>query len=73
MGTLRPGSADVTAETETDMVKASTAAAKLGVSARTVKRAVIRKQIPGTRIGTVYLVNAAWLESVTSWQEEVAS
>ena len=63
----------MTAETGQDMVKASIAAAKLGVSARTIKRAVIKKQIPGTRIGTVWLVNAAWLAEVTSWSQELAS
>lgn len=62
-------------ETDQDMVKASEAARKLGVHPRTVKRAVAGGQIPGTRIGTLYLVNAAWLATVTSWtpqQEAVA-
>lgn len=57
------------------MVKASKAAEKLGVHPRTVKRAVARGQIPGTCIGTLYLVNAAWLATVTTWhsqQEAVA-
>ena len=63
----------MTAETGTDMVKASTAAAKLGVSARTIKRAIARRQIPGTCIGTVWLVNATWLAEVTSWPQEMAS
>jgi excisionase family DNA binding protein len=49
------------------MVKASEAAAKLGLHPRTVKRAIAKRQIPGTRVGTVYLVNAAWLAEVTSW------
>lgn len=63
------------AETGQDMVKASVAAVKLGVNPRTVKRAIVAGQIPGTRIGTLYLVNAAWLAEVTSWappQEAVA-
>lgn len=63
------------AETGQDMVKASKAASKLGVHPRTVKRAIASGQIPGTRVGTVYLVNAAWLANVTSWmpqQEAVA-
>jgi excisionase family DNA binding protein len=59
------------------MVRASRAAARLGVSPRTVKRAVVKGEIPGTRIGTLYLVNAAWLADVTSWMplaaEEMAS
>jgi excisionase family DNA binding protein len=56
------------------MVKASIAAAKLGVSSRTIKRAIARRQIPGTCIGTVWLVNATWLAEVTSWpQQELAS
>lgn len=63
------------AETGQDMVKASSAAKKLGVHPRTVKRAILSGQIPGTRVGTLYLVNAAWLADVTSWmpqQEAVA-
>lgn len=62
-------------ETEQDMVKASKAASKLGVHPRTVKRAIASGQIPGTRVGSIYLVNAAWLATVTSWmpqQEAVA-
>lgn len=63
-------------ETDQDMVKAREAAEKLGVHPRTVKRAIASGQIPGTRIGTLYLVNAAWLANVTSWmpqqQEAVA-
>ena len=69
------GVPQVAAETGQDMVKASTAAKKLGVHPRTVKRAIVSRQIPGTRIGTLYLVNAAWLAEVTSWmpqQEAVA-
>jgi excisionase family DNA binding protein len=65
----------VTGETEQDMVRASAAAKKLGVHPRTVKRAVASGKIPGTCIGTIYLVNAAWLANVTSWipqQEAVA-
>jgi excisionase family DNA binding protein len=65
----------VATETGQDMVKASSAAKKLGVHPRTVKRAIASGQIPGTRIGAVYLVNAAWLANVTSWmpqQEAVA-
>lgn len=61
-------------ETGSGMVKASIAAAKLGVSSRTIKRAIARRQIPGTCIGTVWLVNATWLAEVTSWpQQELAS
>jgi excisionase family DNA binding protein len=65
----------VASETDQDMVKAREAAEKLGVHPRTVKRAVASGQIPGTRIGSLYLVNATWLASVTSWvprQEAVA-
>lgn len=64
------------AETGQDMVKASSAAKKLGVHPRTVKRAITSGQIPGTRIGTVYLVNGAWLATVTAWmpqQQEAAA
>jgi excisionase family DNA binding protein len=57
----------VAEETGQDMVKAAVAARKLGVAPRTVKRAVAKRDIPGTRVGTVYLVNAAWLASVTTW------
>lgn len=57
-------------ETGQDMVKASKAAEKLGVHPRTVKRAIASGQIPGTRIGTLYLVNAAWLAEVTSWMPQ---
>ena len=62
------------AETAQDMVKASEAATKLGVHPRTVKRAIAKRQIPGVRVGSLYLVNAAWLANVTSWapQEAVA-
>ena len=55
------------AETAQDMVKAAVAAGRLGVSSRTVKRAIIAREIPGLRVGTVYVVNAAWLAEVTSW------
>lgn len=64
------------AETGQDMVKASSAARKLGIHPRTVKRAIASGQIPGTRVGSLYLVNAAWLATVTSWNaapEAVAS
>lgn len=54
-------------ESGQDMVKAAIAARKLGVHPRTVKRAVASGQIPGTRVGSVYLVNAAWLRRVTTW------
>jgi excisionase family DNA binding protein len=57
----------VAGETDQDMVKAREAAKKLGVHPRTVKRAIASGQIPGTCIGTLYLVNAAWLANVTSW------
>lgn len=50
------------------MVKAAVAARKLGVHPRTVKRAVANGQIPGTRVGSVYVVNAAWLRRVTTWR-----
>lgn len=62
-------------QTTQDMVRAAEAAGKLGVSPRTVKRAIVSGSIPGTRVGTVYLVNAAWLAYVTTWrprQEAVA-
>ena len=51
------------------MVKASKAADKLGVSAQTVKRALQRGEIPGLVIGSLYLVNATWLATVTSWPQ----
>lgn len=57
----------VAAETGQDMVRASKAATKLGVHPRTVKRAIASGEIPGTRVGTLYLVNAAWLATVTTW------
>ena len=41
------------------MVRASKVAASLGISARTVKRAIERGDIPGLSIGSLYLVNAA--------------
>jgi excisionase family DNA binding protein len=53
------------------MVKASKAAIRLGVSQRTIVRAVARKQIPGTRVGNLTLVNGAWLTQVTSWPPSV--
>jgi excisionase family DNA binding protein len=49
------------------MVRASKVATSLGISARTVKRAIERGDIPGLSIGSLYLVNAAWFASVTSW------
>ena len=52
-----------------DMVKAAVAAAKFGISPQTVKRALRRGEVPGLVIGSVYLVNAAWLASVTSWPQ----
>ena len=62
-------------ETRQDMVKAAEAAAGLGISPRTVKRAIRRGDIPGLIIGSLYLVNAAWYASVTSWPpvQEMAS
>lgn len=61
------------AETDQDMVRAADVASRFGVSDRTVKRAIERKDIPGLVIGTVYLVNAAWLAAVTSWPQEITS
>jgi excisionase family DNA binding protein len=55
------------------MVRAADVASRFGVSDRTVKRAIERKDIPGLVIGTVYLVNAAWLAAVTSWPQEITS
>lgn len=60
-------------ETGQDMVRAAKAAAKLGVDSRTVKRAIAKGEIPGTRVGTLYLVNAAWLATVTSWAPQEAA
>ena len=57
----------MTSETGQDMVRAAKAATKLGVHPRTVKRAITRGEIPGVRIGALYLVNAAWLAEATSW------
>lgn len=56
-----------------DMVRAAKAAARLGVDSRTVKRAIAKGEIPGTRVGTLYLVNAAWLATVTSWAPQEAA
>lgn len=60
---------------ETDMVKAATVAKRLGISPRTIKRAIERGDIPGVCIGTLYLVNAAWFAAVTTWPpaQELAS
>ena len=57
------------------MTPAAEAAAKFGCSVKTVQRALRNKQIPGVIVGTVYLVNAGWLASVTSWPpvQEMAS
>lgn len=58
------------------VVKAAKVAATFGISARTIKRAIQRGDIPGVCIGSLYLVNAAWFASVTSWPpaaEEMAS
>lgn len=66
----------MTTETGQDMVKAATVATRFGISARTVKRAIERGDIPGVSIGSLYLVNAAWFSAVTSWPpaaEAVAS
>ena len=63
-------------ETGQDMVKAASVAERFGISARTVKRAIERGDIPGVCIGSLYLVNAAWYAAVTSWPpaaEEMAS
>jgi excisionase family DNA binding protein len=49
------------------MVRASKVAAGLGVTQQTVKKAIKRGDIPGVVIGSLYLVNAAWYASVTSW------
>jgi hypothetical protein len=49
------------------MVKVARVAATFGISARTIKRAIKRGDIPGVCIGSLYLVNAAWFASVTSW------
>ncbi len=57
----------MTAETGQDMVKAAKVASKFGISPRTVKRAIKSGDIPGVCIGSLYLVNAAWYASVTSW------
>lgn len=64
------------AETGQDMVKVAKVATTFGISARTIKRAIKRGDIPGVCIGSLYLVNAAWFASVTSWPpvpQEVAS
>lgn len=60
-------------ETSQGMVRAAKAATKLDVSPRTVKRAIISGQIPGTKLGSLYLVNAAWLDRLTAWPESEAS
>ena len=52
-----------------DMVRASVVASRFGIDARTVKRAIESKQIPGLVVGSLYLVNATWLASVTSWPQ----
>lgn len=63
----------MTAVAAPDMVRADKAAEKLGVSSRTVKRAIARGEIPGTRLGRCYLLPAAWLAEVTSWPRESAT
>lgn len=62
-----------TAEDVRGMVRADEAAPRLRVSVRTVIRAVARGQIPGLKIGTVTLVNGAWLDEVTTWPQEATS
>lgn len=49
------------------MVTVSEAAAALGVSANTLKRAGEAGDIPVLRIRSVYLLPAAWLATVTTW------
>jgi hypothetical protein len=56
--------------TDQDMVKAAKAAKRLDLSPRTVTRAIANGEIPGKQICGIYLVNAAWLASVTSWTPE---
>ena len=60
-----------TTETAKGMVDAAEAAPRLRVSARTVRRAVDKGLIPGLRIGSLVRVNAAWLDEVTTWPQEV--
>lgn len=55
------------------MVTVTHAAAALGVSPNTLKRAGEAGEIPLRRIRSVYLLPAAWLDEVTSWPEREAS
>jgi hypothetical protein len=46
------------------------AVARIGddaISERTLRRAIADREIPGVKIRSVYLVNAAWVDTVTSW------
>lgn len=53
------------------MVTVGEAAAQLGVSPNTLKRAGEAGEVPVRRIRTVYLVPAAWLAQMTAWPPEV--
>ena len=57
-------------ETTKGMVRADEAAPRLRVHVRTVIRAVAKGQIPGTKVGSVTLVNGTWLDEVTTWPQE---
>lgn len=63
----------MTAETTKGMVRADEAAPRLRVHVRTVIRAVAKGQIPGTKVGSVTLVNGTWLDEVTTWPQEATS
>ncbi len=53
------------------MVTVGEAAATLGVSPNTLKRAGEEGDVPVRRIRSVYLVPAAWLAEITAWPPEV--
>jgi excisionase family DNA binding protein len=63
----------MTASPERKMVTVTEAAATLGVSANTLKRAGEAGEIPVRRIRSVYLLPLAWLAEVTAWPDREAS
>jgi excisionase family DNA binding protein len=60
----------VTASPGRLMVTVGEAAATLGVSPNTLKRAGEEGEIPIRRIRSVYLLPVAWLAAVTAWPPE---
>jgi len=55
------------------MVPVAEAAAVMGVSPNTVKRAGETGEIPVRKVRSVYLVPAAWLAEFTAWPARAAA